>query len=497
MAALNDLHVTRVAELTEFAMAIRPVLILAVASAVAAGWQGARALARGTVVDRLSDAEEGGPLAAIHRALDQRLNDGGGWSGPAFDRCAVLALPLPILCLLLAWIAFGWADPLGGPIGLRPQAEGWKRAMAACGIAIVLLCYGFMRSGGLLRRLAWGVAAFVLAAEITRILAGPSAAEAAAILVAFGAVAVECSVRNPAGLASPGLGLIAAAIGGTAGIVLLHAGFGMAPEEATTLGFTAAMVAGYLGLLAGHVAWRAGRLGLAWCVAWPLAILASLAILRLGARAQAPYPTLTLFALVTLLPLILLPVLFMALGLGRALRRRVSLPATAPLQLLLSVPLIPVAATGLYLSLLVVDVLANSVGNVEVFEAADMLDTLRLLPTLVAFASLHMLVLTPLLPGVAATSLLLLGLPGALRHRAGPLRAADTEGGAAAPRYLRGAMLITRLAASCFLATLAALLLAGGMIVLLIAVMPTSPASLLNGLEALGMAFIAWALRIA
>jgi hypothetical protein len=510
MTELPLLGATPVAALDDApAMALAALLLTLLGAGIAA-WCAGRAISgpgRDGLLRWLA------PLPARERAtwlLDEaqrvlgRWLDGPGGSpaGSAFDRCAVLALPLPFLCLLLPWIAFGWAEPLGNQLGLASAAAPWRRILAAVGLVAVLIAYACMRGGGLLRQLGWGIGAFVVAAEVARLVAGHDAADAATFVVAFGAIAIATHARNPGGLASPGLGLVAASIGAAATVVGLEAAAGLRPGEAVTPALAGGFLAGFAALLLGHLALRHDRLGLLWCIAWPAAILASLGILRLGLQAETAYPTLRMIALFTLLPLLMQPCLAVTLAIGRALHRRgfSARPAImGSLHVLLSLPVVPLLAAALYLAMLGTDILAVSVGNLEFFGAPDIPDNLRLLAHLVIFASLYAIVLVPMLPSLGTTAVASCGpVCAALRVPHAALRTrlrTAAEGAPPAGQPVAHALLVALVAVEVLLAILLALLLAGGALSLAVASLPSALPGFIDGLEGLGGTLAAWLLR--
>lgn len=511
MTELPHLSATPVAALNDASAMALPALLLALLGASIAAWRAGQALRqpqRDWLLRWLA------PLPARDRAtwqldeahvvLDRWLDGpGGSRTGSAYDRCAVLALPLPFLCLLLAWIALGWAEPLGNQLGLAAPAAPWKRILAAAGLVAVLIGYSRMRAGGLLRRLCWGIGAFVVAAEVARLVAGHDAADAASFVVAFGAIAIEARTRNPGGLASPGLGLVAASIAAAATAVGLEAAAGLPPHETLTLALAGALLVGFAALLVGRFALRHGRLGLAWCIAWPLAILACLGILHLGMREETAYPTLRLIAVFTLLPLLMQPCIALTLGIGRALHRRglSARPAImGSLHALLSFPVVPLLAAALYLAMACVDILVGSVSDFQFFGAQDVLDSLRLLAHLVIFASLYAIVLVPMLPSIGTIAVALCGLAGAalrVPHAAlhARLRTAAAEGAPPAGQSTANALLVALVAAEVFLAILLALLLAGGALSLAVATLPSALPGFIDGLGRLGGILAAWMLR--
>jgi len=504
---MTDLPLTPVADLTELSATLPFLLLLALSGACLVAWPSAGMIAAaGPGRDRLlawlapRSVRDGSAwmLEEVNRALDRNLDDAGRfWSGSSFDRCALFVLPLPILGLLATWIAFGWAEPLGNRLGLQGPATPWHRMLAAAGVAAVLVCYCCMKSGGLTRRLFLGLAAFVTAAEIARVLGGADAANAAATVIGFGAIAVETRIRNEGGLASPGLGLVAAALGGAAATIGLHARFAMPPNETSSLILVVAWMAGLLGLLAGHFALRRGWLGCIWCVAWPLAFAACLALLRLGAQYDAPYPTLTLISLVTLLPLLVQPFIFVTLGISRALRRHgfSAWPIfAASVNTILSALILPIFASALFLTLLSVDIMAVIAGNFEIFDTVDMLDTLRRMPGVVAFASIHLILAFPMFPSLGVLAIIMAGLVNRLfqvPHATllARLRADEVPDGPARGQGIAYAMLVAFLGLEAFLSILLALLLACGILALGLAGLVAAPLGLIDGLERLGFAF--------
>ena len=66
------------------------------------------------------------------------------WTGRAFDRLALLAVAYPLGSVILCWLWFGDAGPVGEFLRLRPGIAGWQRALVGVGLLAMLFC--FLRS---------------------------------------------------------------------------------------------------------------------------------------------------------------------------------------------------------------------------------------------------------------------------------------------------------------------------------------------------------------
>lgn len=59
------------------------------------------------------------------------------WSAPALDRCLLLALIYPIATIFIIWAISGHVGPAEAALGLKRDADGWRRAGAAGSLALL------------------------------------------------------------------------------------------------------------------------------------------------------------------------------------------------------------------------------------------------------------------------------------------------------------------------------------------------------------------------
>ena len=150
------------------------------------------------------------------------------WTGAASDRCLLLALIYPIVCILVIWAISGHVGPAEQVLGLPISAPEWQRGLLAGALAMAVIalwrCIATMFSEGgpaaLLSRkaLPWS-ASFVFAVAVAAVSAIDARGAVIGVLTATGAVAVAVgSVR--AGNAAVG-GAVAVAV--TVGVAVIVA----------------------------------------------------------------------------------------------------------------------------------------------------------------------------------------------------------------------------------------------------------------------------------
>ena len=387
---------------------------------------------RDRLLDRL--ARGGGPrifyidlMTALLDRVDALLGDAGQgqrwvarlfglntarpcWTGRSFDTCALLAVVYPLASLIATWLLVGDAGPIGDLFGLREQPDRWVRLATAVATGIVV--FALVRRAWLAYAVAVAVAAAVAVADVFLIafafvFAGSIAVASAVVVGVAGAVAGVGAVAFAVAVAGAGAGAFAFA-GAGAGV------------SAVVFAFVVA------GTVAADRASARGRLGAFWVAYWPVAVAVASFGLWLGGRFGRPPTTLSLLAMIGLLPLVNLPFDWASIGVTRALLRRGcdvhgawllrSPTILGVLDFLLGLALLAGLAAALILSLSAADAILSDAGARPTFDAAGLIQHIRERPGNPAHGWVYFTLLSTLLPSffnllVGVFSLLTFSVP--------------------------------------------------------------------------------------
>lgn len=210
------------------------------------------------------------------------------WTGQSFDRCALLAVAYPVVSMWVIWVVWGETDDIGSLLYLRPDVPLGRRFLGfVLLIAAGYVCVRFAKAAG---RAKWfGGLAFLVAVLVASVGAGAGAGAFAFT----GAVAVSAAFA--------GAGAVAVALASAFAIKYLA-------ERA-------------------HKAQRAGHF---WLAYFPVALLIAYTVLWTSALLEAGPGPLLLIVMLSLVPLLNLPLDWLSIGFTRGLLRRGCAPGGNP-----------------------------------------------------------------------------------------------------------------------------------------------------------------------
>jgi len=332
------------------------------------------------------------------------------WTGPALDRCALLAVVYPLLAIVVVWIWAGDAGPVGEALRMQPGANPGIRGLNAVALIVILITFMQFYLTASWRSLLWFGLAVVGAVAV------PGAGAGTVAIVVLGAVAVFSFKAIAGAVAVAGAFAVAVAIAVAVSVAVAVTG--------VVAGSFAVAVAGAGAVAVTVLAERAKTgdwLGRFWLGFGPVALALGYGALSLAVYLGARDIASTLIVTFALLPLVNLPFDFVSVGLTRALLRWGNRPdAPSPFWIGLidlaaaALLMLPLAA-ALVIAAQAADAIAFHGAGRTFLNAPFLLDQIEEAPAAAAHAWIYVMLFSTLIPslinGIIGTASLLTAWP--------------------------------------------------------------------------------------